>query len=257
MVGKVRVGRRKYNRDGTYTDPKYEGYKSIICMTKCSEYGSLSPYELKNENNQILENIWQFSKVYKKVPKTTQKYSRYSNKVIWKYDDETHIDDNNTLLLSSYWNWRTRGKNSLDAIRYPVGFSNMSKCLFAIKESDIENLNKENSINLNSIRKLNYIQARKEIYLQEYKNMVRTQKQFKELKKMLDDNINLLIIEVDGPHQETMNYYKQKYNVKNDFIVNDTIEVNQTNMSILLNDEKHPFGHGYCLGIELLDLNII
>jgi len=39
-----------------------------------------------------------------------------------------------------------------------------------------------------------------------------------------------------------------------DFIVNFTIEVNHENMQILINDTKYPFGHGYCLAMELLGI---
>ena len=42
----------------------------------------------------------------------------------------------------------------------------------------------------------------------------------------------------DGPHQELLEYYKNKYNVNNNFIVIHTILVNKDNMEILLNDEN-------------------
>ena len=62
-----------------------------------------------------------------------------------------------------------------------------------------------------------------------------------------------MIIEVDGPHQESLNYYKHTYGVSEDFIDKNTISVNENNMKIMLNDTKHPFGHGYCLAMALLD----
>lgn len=51
-------------------------------MTKCTKYGSLSPYELKDENNNIMENIWQGEKVYKKTPSINLTYSRYDSTII-------------------------------------------------------------------------------------------------------------------------------------------------------------------------------
>lgn len=54
----IRVGRRIY----TITDPSYEGFTPIICLTKSTEYGSLGPYELKDEDGRIMENSYQFSK---------------------------------------------------------------------------------------------------------------------------------------------------------------------------------------------------
>jgi hypothetical protein len=39
----------------------------------------------------------------------------------------------------------------------------------------------------------------------------------------------------------------------NNFIENDTILVTKPNMEIMLNDPEHPFGHGYCLALALLN----
>ena len=50
--------------------------------------------------------------------------------------------------------------------------------------------------------------------------------------------------------------YKQKYGVGNDFIQNDTMLITKDNIEIMLNDTKHPFGHGYCLAMALLDKEI-
>jgi len=68
---KIRIGRRVYN-NGIPCDPHLPNYTNIICMIKSSnnEYGVLSPYNLKTQptkkypNGIILENAWQFSKVY-------------------------------------------------------------------------------------------------------------------------------------------------------------------------------------------------
>ena len=62
-----------------------------------------------------------------------------------------------------------------------------------------------------------------------------------------------MIIEVDGPKQESLSYYMQEYNVGQEFIVENTIDCTEKNMEIMLNDTKHPFGHGYCLAMCLLD----
>jgi hypothetical protein len=245
----IRVDRRIYNSDGTYQDPFFENFKPILCLTKSTKYGSLGPYELKNEKSQIMENIYQFSKVYETVPKTIQRASRYDATIIWNYPTEKHVNkisEEEFEILPEYYEWRNKGFNSEYAIRYPVGFNNRSKCLFAIKDIDAEN-----------ITLLDYIEARKEIYLPLYISIVQNKPQFQELKKYLDKGINLLIIEVDGPHEESLNYYMKKYKVNSDFIINNTILVTEDNMKIMLNDEKHAFGHGYCLAIALLDLEVI
>jgi hypothetical protein len=242
----IRVGRRQYSKNGSFTDPSFEGFTPIIVMTySYKDWYELSPYALKNNKDQILENIWQFSKVYKNVPNYTAFYSRYNKKIIWTHNAETHID-NNGNLTDKYWKWRSKGMNTSNAIRYPVGFKHRHECVYAIEEekTDYSKISK----------KLNYIESRKKIYVPLYISLAKKQSKFTKLKKMLNDN-NLLIIEVDGPHEESMNYYKQKYNVSDNFITDSTILVNKKNMNILLNDKKHAFGHGYCLGMALLNID--
>ena len=80
----IRVGRCSFNKNGVVTYPSCDNFTPIIVLMKGhSEWGELGPYDVKNEKGRILENIWQFSKVYEKVPKTLQRYSRYNKKVIW------------------------------------------------------------------------------------------------------------------------------------------------------------------------------
>lgn len=228
----IRVGRIKDTNDKLI----YEGFTPIVVMMKSSEYGSLSPYHLKDENGHIMENIWQFSKVYREVPETVQTYSRYNKSIIWKHPNEIHYKDDK--ITEEYKRWRKKGFENKFAVRYPVGYGNMSKCLFALVEEDG--------------KKLDYIQARKKIYFPLYSKLVKKQQQFKELKERLNKGENLLILEVDGPRQESLDYYKEKYGVDDDFIDKGTILVTKKNMKIMLNDPKHPFGHGYCLAITLL-----
>jgi hypothetical protein len=63
---------------------------------------------------------------------------------------------------------------------------------------------------------------------------------------------NILIHDVDGPHQESADYYSQRYSLNN-FIENGTIDARDNQvLNILLNDPKHPFGHGYCLAMAII-----
>lgn len=237
----IRVGRRIYNKDGSYTDPHFDGYKKILCLTQSSAYGEISPYLLKDDKNRIMENLWQFSKVYEKVPATKAFYSRYNNKIIWQYPEEIHVVNNN--LTDEYFNWREKGMNNEYAIRYPVGYRNKHNVLYSLAENNDGTLSEP----------LDYIESRKRIYVPVYCKLVKTQEKFKKLKKKLSKNENLLIIEVDGPHEDDIEYYMKKYNVDRSFITNNTIEANEENIRIMLNDSKYPFGHGYCLAIALLD----
>jgi len=179
--------------------------------------------------------------VYEQIPKTVQRYSRYSNKIIWDHPAETHVVDGN--LTPEYYAWRTKGMNCPYHVRYPVGFHHRHNCLYALAEENGHIVNEQ----------LNYIDSRKKIYIKEYCRLVKLQPKFQELKNRLEGGENLLIIEVDGPHQESLDYYKEKYNVDNNFIQNSTMLINENNVNIMLNDDKHPFGHCYCLAMALLD----
>ena len=118
------------------------------------------------------------------------------------------------------------------------------ECLGAIKNIDDENYTL-----------LDYVDSRKEIYLPVYCELVKKRPLFKKLKEKLENGINLLILEVDGPHQESLDYYQEKYNVGDDFIVNHTMLATEKNLRIMLNDTKYAFGHGYCLASALLNLD--
>jgi len=234
----IRVGTIQYV-NGKKVFPEYKGYTRIEVMTPSTNYGELGPYVLKDSKGRIMENIWQFSKVYTKVPKTRSCYSRWDKTVIWDHPSEIHVDEKDKLT-DEYWAWREKGMNNKYPVRYPVGFSPKARasCLYALWKG----------------KKLNYIEARKCIYLQIYYEMVQKEKKYHQLKNMLKFGKKLLIVEVDGPRQESLKYYQEKYKVKDNFISNRTIKVTKKNMNIMLNDTKHPFGHGYCLAMALLGM---
>jgi hypothetical protein len=132
--------------------------------------------------------------------------------------------------------------NTSDPIRYPVGWANRHKCLCALSEDNLD-------------EPLDYIQSRKKIYVPLFCRLVKEESQFKELKQRLCDGENLLIIEVDGPHEESLHHYISNYGVDSTFIEKDTMIVDKDHLKIMLNDSKHPFGHGYCLGASLLGID--
>jgi len=103
----IRIGKCLYDK-GKTTYPSYEGFTPIIVMLKSSSnYWPLSPYYLKDTKGRIMENIWQFSKVYEQVPKSTQYVSRWDRTITWKYPAETHVIDNK--LTEGYYNCKRRG----------------------------------------------------------------------------------------------------------------------------------------------------
>lgn len=233
----IRVGRIVFNYRKLVSIPQYEGFTSIKVMTPSfGEWYVLNPYELKDEKGRIMENCYQFSKIYKNIPKITRKE--------WKHPAETHIDANGDYT-PEFYAWRKKGMEHDKAVRYPVGFKHRTKCLYALAENPDGSINED--------EKLDYVSSRKKIYVHEYCRLVKEHPKFKELQERLNNGENLLILEVDGPHQESLDYYKEKYGVSDDFIQDDTILINEKNINIMLNDTKHPFGHGYCLAMALLN----
>lgn len=248
--GKIRVGTCSWNK-GKRIDPRYEGFTNIVCLTKSTAYGCLSPYCLTvkiKDKDIIMENAWQYSKVYPNVQETEQTRSRFDKTIIWKWPFQVHAIENNSggwRITPAYLEWRNAGMVVNEPIRYPVGRNFMHRCLFALKN------NEDGSINP---KMLNYIESRIEIYLPLYCGALKQHEEFKKLKERVCNGENLLIIEVDGPKTRSLGYYKNKYGVDDDFITDDTIEINNKVLNIMLNDDKERFGHGYCLAGCLLDI---
>lgn len=236
----VRVGRCLY-RSGRRIDPEWDGYEPVVVLTKSSKYGELGPYVLTNEEGHIFENIWQFAKLYEYVPKSKQPKDQYDSTIVWSYPRQQHVK--NGKILDAYWEWRQKGLNCKYPIRYPVGKEHRHRCLGALYPDQG-----------GKMKLLDYIESRKKIYLSEYCRLVRKQPLYKKLKRKLKEGKRLMILEVDAPHQESLNYYQEKYGVGNNFIVDHSMKANLKNLKIMLNDDLHPFGHGYCLAAALLGL---
>lgn len=240
----IKVGSIKSCTD-TYFRNLFPDYIPIMVMTKSSAYGELGPYVLTDENGSIMENIWQFSKCYEKVPQSTQRYSRWDPTIVWDHPAEVHcqlLPDDEILILESYWNWRQKGFENPYPVRYPVGMYHRKNCLFSLKDENSD--------------PIGLFEARKEIYYETYSKLAKEQPLYRKLEDMLEDGKNLLIMEVDGPQEQSLNYYQQKYNVPDDWITNKSIDINESNMNILLNDGRHSFGHGFCLASSLLKIDL-
>lgn len=259
--GQVRVGTCHWN-GGQRIDPAFPGFTPIVCLTQSSEYGMLSPYCLTtpvkfpgdpNIYEVLVENYYQFSKVYEYAEEACEVRSRYDPTVIWKWPRQKHVDlvrgyDNSIRSLQitpDYLTWRKAGMLVNEPIRYPVGKFNMKKCLFSMKSHPDGNIDPT---------VLDYVAARKQIYLPAYVNAVKKHTDFAKLKHRLAAGENLLIIEVDCCQSRSLPYYQQKYKVGDDFIQNDTILINKPVLDLMLNDTKERFGHGYCLAGALLDI---
>lgn len=234
-LGEIRIGRLKYGNGGKPIYPSYEGFTPIIVLTKSSEYGELGPYLLKDDEGVIMENAWQFRKLYPWVTKSNQPMTRFDKTIVWSHPEETHIT--NGEPNEKYWAWREKGMKCEYPIRYPVGNGiHKSRCICVLTDDG---------------RRLGIEEGRKEVYLATYAKLVKKQPKFKDLRKRVMGGENLLIIEPDGPHQESLEYYKETYGVNDSFIEQDTMLMTMKNVKIMLKDAKHSFGHGYCLGMAL------
>lgn len=260
----IRVGRCIYN-GGARIDPSYPDYTSIVVLSKwASEWGIIGPYELRDEQGRIFENIWQFSKCYTKTRAVQETYpvGRHGS-VVWEYPVKDHIVKKESdgvpiyYLTSDYVDWRKRGLYIDKPIRYPNSKQGAKECTCAFAElQPILPTDTFQQVIDKLGSPLNYINSRKQIYVKEYIRLLRAHPKYQELLQLLRTT-NLLIVEVDTCHQESLGYYKEKYNVSDDFIQDHTMKATKDNLSIMLNDDRHPFGHGYCMAIALQDFDDI
>lgn len=238
--GQIRVGVQKGH---------YDGFVKIVVMTPSNskKWFPLSPYSMKTTDDVNFENFYQSSRVYPTVPYTKQVYSRWDHRVIWERGAEQHVVEGH--LTPFYKKWRDDLRDNRDPVRYPVGRHWRKYALYAIDAPRNASLEE-----LESKPHLGYVEARKQIYLKTYVDLVKKIPEFFKLKEMIRKGKNILIIEVDGPHEESLDYYIERYDVDNNFIVGGTMLATSENLNIMLNDTKHSFGHGYCLAWALLDL---
>lgn len=232
--------------------PSYPGYELIEVMTPSSKYGSLGPYALRDSQNRIIENVYQFSKIYKGIiPSVDIPYSRFSDQR-WQFREHRQVIDAEALLkgeilenlTDDYWDWRYLGSHTSFAVRYPVGMvkrgtkTSSPPCLCALSDSgDL----------------CNYIEARTKIYIPLYLEAVTQCPQFEVLKRKYDRGDSLLIAEVNGPTESLKEYYKSTYGIE---IEGQSVEATPEILKAMLYDTKCPFGHGYVLAMALMDLSV-
>ena len=219
--------------------PKTPGFYNVFIHTTNSNLGGeLSPFVLKDEKGHLLENVWQFSKVYAYVNAQCIKLSRFHPRVIiWEHPKEVHVDDGK--VLPAYWKWREKGMNNHYAVRYPNGYHGRHQCLYSLWPRNDGS---------GEFEKLSYIEARKKIYCGEYVRFAPQTAHFRKLQAMLAGGTNLQIIEVDGPDFR-LNFppYDQLSEQNPGLLITAGI------IKMLVNDSRKPFGHGYVVAALLLN----
>jgi len=218
-----------------------------VCVTSHNPNGlgaSLSPYRVTDDQGRIHENLWQFAKVYENIPE--QKLPK------WTWPAETFTVKGE--VQPNYWKWREAGMKHKQAVRYPVGKEARHGCLYALWPKNYDEILNPKA----EMEKLAYVEGRKRIYAGLYVRFVKKEADFEKLKNMLADGYNIQILDVDGPEiipdehgtavpptdQMTVGQYGESGV--------GSIEVNENNIRMLLNETRRQFGHGFCLASALL-----
>lgn len=198
--------------------------------------GSLSPFHLRDESGRIMENVWQFAKLYPSVEAQRQPMSRrwQLQTIIWEHGAETHTGGApDHVPNDAYWAWRAKGMANKYAVRYPVGYHARHTCLCHVTDQG---------------DKLDYIEARKRIYCEFYVRHGQHKQDFLEMKRMLGSGTDVQILDVDGPDFSL------------DYAPYDSISANDRGMimseecvRMLLHDTRKPFGHGFVIAALLMD----
>jgi hypothetical protein len=218
-----------------------------------SKWYLINPFDLKNERNQIMEDIWQFSRLYRYVPRSKQYKSRWDKTVIWDHPAEIHVDPGTDVINEKGKAWILKGLNNKEAVRYPATYEHRVNCIGVLPPAlrlRLEAGEKDVVIKVSDL--LNIPEGRKQVYIQEYTQLLIQHPLYKELQARLLKGENLLICEIDGPRQDSLQYYKDNYNVDDTFIENHTMLATEKNLDILLHDGKHSYGHGFCVARALL-----
>ena len=239
-LGRVAVAKYYPDRE----PPEVANYKTVIIHTSAKTFGgSLSPYNLKDEAGRIIENKWQFAKLNKSVVQQyTPVNSKNPDKIIWEHPAEFHMKDNE--VLPAYWDWRKKGMNNWYAVRYPNGYEGrrLVVCSLWPKTPELANSRDENDY-----RRLDYIEARKVIYYGEYARLAPRNAEFQKMQAMLRRGQNILIAEVDGPDPDLRfpPYHRISRSCPG-------LGIDRETATMLMNDRKKPFGHGYTIACLLL-----
>ena len=91
-------------------------------------------------------------------------------------------------------------------------------------------------------KKFDYIESRKLVYVPQYLNLIKDNNKFNELKAIINKGTNVFIIDQDGPYS----------------IDNKKPIIQEVNLELLknkINYERDPFGHGYIVAAELLNID--
>lgn len=188
--GRILIGHK-----ACFLDAK-SNIKSYKLIDLNYNYKDLDGKFLKNNKNQILENVWQSSKVYRTSFSCIHKKH---GTILWNHPIENHLNDNNKLTYE-YFAWKQKLMNNKFPIEYPVGISNKNKFEFIMDDNGKIYKGSQG-----------YMEAYKNIYINGYIENVNGISRFNDLKKEYLNGQNILIL------CENLPYYSQYFNSENIF----------------------------------------
>lgn len=253
--GLVRVGRIASRTDKGEKFPKTAGFINIAVTSHNTKgIGSeLSPYKLQDADGHLMENIWQFAKLYSFIPDYEDK------KTGWSHSREIHVDKKTQSIKQNYWSWRKKGMEFKEPIRYPVGIAHRQYCKYSVWPQSgklVDAVNMDESMGLVTYK---YVPARVKIYCPVYMEMAKKSKDFDIICQLLDEGYNVQILDVDGPRRTIPSNSTEPpfpYNQMPEGVYGEngvgSIEINEANIKALLSNVSQPFGHGYALACLLL-----
>jgi len=231
--------------------PKIPGFTNIIVHPRKNyKYRVLDPYHIRSPEGYLIENAYQFRKIYEHVTaqNNVNYYVGHVGRVkVWQHPAEQHLKlnpENNCLEPTpEYWAWRNKGLNHNLAVRFPAGKNNRHLCKGLITDDG---------------QVLDYLQGRR-IYIEAYtkprisdgKVEVREHPLFQDLQQRLAQGENLLLCEVDGPqYHASAPYNTLDPQDKNSW----HLPINAQTIQQARWNPSRPFGHGFVLCAMLANL---
>jgi hypothetical protein len=232
------------------------------------EFGVLSQYNLKDENDCPINNIWQFSKWFKYVDK--QEQTKTYNGVTtdrWFHPAEIHISAELQIPNQKYWEWREKGMKMPHNIIFPNGYYSSNKNTGFLVET-VPSDDHVFCVDLNTkkpYRKISLIEARKQILCDLYTRLCIKHPKFIELREFLNTGKSIVIADNNGPNDiESLKctklanvslldsgkhaYYHDIFELENCV----RIDCKET-IQVLMNEPSHTFSHGYVIAALLQD----
>jgi len=194
------------------------------------------------EKGALIENVWHSMKVLPRIPKTMSRVPRYNAAVAWSWDEVTnHIEPNGAIINMPEWLiWHNALCRNKYAVRYPFSFDPaVRKSTLGVIPRELLQAYRADSVNTNVHvnNLLGIADGRKNVYFHYYLPAVDTQHPaYRKAIGKLEKGAKMLWVDVDGPRQEGMPYYREKYGVPNDWIQGHSVGVDETALRIFLND---------------------